>query len=311
MKRLVIFFFTLAVGIVLISRLDKSLFLNLERFLYRSSCDNPIHYKIGIIDQRFNLSQNQFLSYTGDAALVWNNASAKKLFVYDPNGLLEINLVFDQRQSLNNQIRNLENDLKSNQGSIEEKRAEYDKLSLDFRQRLDNLNKQISFWNEKGGAPAEEYAKLKKEQEDLKEEANSLNALAKTLNRSFDLFNTEVGKLNQTVESFNAALKFKPEEGIYDPKVERIDIYFNNNQNETIHTLAHEMGHALGLAHIQNEKAIMYAFTTQQINVSDDDILALQKVCQEHSLFEILENKIFLLFIQLSSNNKNKNHNQI
>lgn len=255
-------------------------------FVYFSPCDTPIMYRIDSVDPRFKLTKDEFAAHVEEAATIWRTAEGKQLFIQDPKGKLSINLTFDSRQSLNDQITALEENLDSQKNSINPQIEEYNRLSAEFKKKLNDLNTQIDYWNSNGGAPPNEYEKLKKEQQTLKEEAEKLNSLAKSLNQSTDVYNTEVGKLNQTVDTFKEALAQRPEEGLYDGRKNRIDIYFNINKNELIHTLAHELGHALGLKHVPNAKAIMYAFSTTETTPSSEEIAQLTEICRKRTIFE-------------------------
>ena len=86
----------------------------------------------------------------------------------------------------------------------------------------------------------------------------------------------------------------RPEEGLYvsDDKGRKIDIYFNISKDETVHTLAHEMGHALGIGHVQDANSIMYPKTNIVLSLSVDDINALNKACEKRSYFDILLDRI-------------------
>lgn len=264
----------------------------LHKYLYYSQCDTPLTYRIGSIDKRFGITEKQLSQTITQAADIWNKTYGKKLITEDDQGTVTINMVYDERQALSNQISNLENKLNQDQGQFKPQMAEYEKKVADFKQRVQALNDEIESWNKKGGAPHDEYQKLKAEQEALQQESQELNAMAKSLNRSADQYNTEIGQYNTTVNSFNQALEFKPEEGLYIPQEEKINIYFNNSHQELEHTLAHELGHALGMDHNSNKLSIMYPYTNQQITPSTEDKTALDDVCREQSVFSNAENRL-------------------
>lgn len=293
MRKLLTFLLVVLLATFILNSPAFSLSSKINQALNKSVCDQPISYRIDFIDPKFGISKEEFGSDIKQAAKIWDDSINKNLFTSDPDGTLKFNLVFDERQSLNNQINDLESQLNSQKSNIKTTVEEYEKESADFKKRLADLNSQISYWNKKGGAPPEEYDKLIKERDDLLNQAERLNVTAKSLNRSADSYNAKVGDLNQTVESFNQAIQFKPEEGIYDPKDSKITIYFNTNRQELIHTLAHEMGHALGLEHIPNKKAIMFSYTNQQIVASLDDVEALKEVCQQSYYLELLRNNLY------------------
>ncbi|MBI2330189.1 matrixin family metalloprotease [Candidatus Daviesbacteria bacterium] len=265
-----------------------------QYFTY-STCDKPTPYKIGIVDPRFGVTKKEFLSDTKQAVKIWNQAQGKELFTYEDSGktLLTVNLIFDQRAALSNRINNLggqvtkqKQSLQSNIDSYRQQAADFEKKLADFNTEVDALNRQIKTWNQKGGAPPEEYDKLvqtqndlKKEQESLQAEADNLNRIAKDLNLTTQNYNVEVDKLNNTISSFNQALTQKPEEGLYDPNTNTISIYLSDDHDELIHTLAHEFGHTLGIKHNSNQKSIMYPFSTQTITLSADDLSSLKAIC--------------------------------
>lgn len=290
MKQVFIFSAFLIILVAVIISLNNYNLSSLSNLFSYSVCDKAIHYRVDIVDPKFNLSRENFLSDINQAAQIWNNLRDKSLFSYDPKGNLSINLIYDERQSLTTQINQLENTVKSDQQSLNPKVNEYQKLASEFRQKLENLNKEIEYWNSKGGAPTDEYNKIIQKQHDLQAEADRLNAMAQNLNVSTSAYNSEISKLNQTISVFNNALEQRPEEGIYKGPEDRIEIYFNISKTELVHTLAHELGHALGLTHSSNQKAIMYLRTNQSVAPSKDDIQALENVCKKHTLFEIIQN---------------------
>lgn len=250
------------------------------KFLINPPCSKPITYKIGQIDPRFNLKEKDFLENIETATKVWEDPLGRDLFTYDPSGSLTISMVFDERQSFSNQINSLQGELKNQKDSLSPQVADFKARSQAFNQQVTNLNNEIEYWNSRGGAPQEEYEKIKRKEEELKAEAQKLNELAASLNQQASKYNVNVDDLNRTIGSFNAQLNERPEEGIYRSENNTIDIFFNNSEQELIHTLAHELGHSLGVDHIENPKAIMYSKSTQTVIASEDDINSLKTVCR-------------------------------
>jgi len=258
----------------------------INQYFYVSSCDTPINYTVGTIDPRFGVTKTQFLADIQKAETIWDNTEDNKLFEYNPGSQnsLTINLVFDQRQQLNTRVNNLKNQVGEANQSLKPQISQYNQEKTSLEKQLSDLNNQINSWNQKGGAPPDEYQQLLQEQNDLKTEADKLNQEAKQLNLSTQAYNTDVFNLNHTINTYNEVLLKKPEEGLFNPNTNSINIYFDNSYSELIHTLAHEMGHSLGLGHNQNQKSIMYPYTNQVTTPSADDTKALDLVCQTRYL---------------------------
>jgi len=255
-----------------------------------SPCSIPLTYRLGEIDPRFNLTTDQVLTNTREAANIWNNVSGKTLFTYDPEGKITINFIYDKRQELSTQLNQIQQKLDADKGNLDPQIEEYKKKSADFDQKAASLNQEVSYWNSRGGAPVDEYNQLISRQRELQEEAKELNALARNLNQSAKDYNSQIGELNQTERQFNQTLTLKPEEGLYNSSDNTIAIYFNNTQDELIHTLAHELGHARGIDHNNNSNSIMYPSSTEMITPSNDDLASLAEVCKEQSYLQLVIN---------------------
>ncbi len=267
----------------------------IKTIVYSSPCETPLTYRIDTVDPRFKISKEKFAQHLEKAEVIWEKNSPYNLFQNTPGGEISVNLVFDERQNLTNQINQLDNNLEIGQEDLQAQESEYNKLAASFRQKLDAFNKEVAYYNSEGGAPFSEYERLLKEQEELKSEGAKLDELAKKLNKTVSAFNQQVGNLNKTIDNLTTTLEKKPEEGIYIGSEKRIEIYFNVTESELVHTIAHEIGHALGINHNENERSIMYPFTTRELALSKDDQEALDKVCKKLTIFDRLKNNLEFL----------------
>lgn len=268
-----------------------------KHFGYYSVCDAPTKYKIGTIDNRFNITKDELLSSVEEANAIWSNAAGKQLFQYDPEGPLTISLQYDERQSLNSQINQLDSKLDEQNKELAPEIQQYEARVASFKAKAAALNQEIDSWNSKGGAPQDVYESLVARQKALQNESRELQTIAGQLGQSTQEYNSQVKELSQTVETYNQALQQKPEEGVYiqDQEGRRIIIYFYNTRTELVHTLAHELGHALGMNHYSDPNAIMFSRTNNAIVPTEADVKALNESCRRKSYFEITKEKFEIL----------------
>jgi phage shock protein A len=277
-----------------------------NQLLYYSPCATPKTFRIGTIDSRFDISKEELIQDAEQAGSAWTNSQGLILLRYDPNSNMPINMIYDQRQALNSQINNLNNQVAQQKNTLKPEISDYQQKAAAFKQQSDALNAQIQYWNNKGGAPEDVYNKLTAQQQSLEQQATQLQQMAQQLNQSTDQYNQQIQNLNQKVDTFNTVLSSTPEEGEYirNGPSEQIDIYITNSQRELIHTLAHEMGHSLGLGHNSNPASVMYPYTNQAVTPSVDDENALTEVCKKQSVFAIAEQNIMYLITTIKQNSK-------
>lgn len=291
--RKIILFFLVGIAIYSAGTLWISKKVDVKHLIEYSACSPSIRYKIGTIDKRFNLSEKQVLKDIQQAEDVWEDSYGKDVFVYDPEGtlsaterVLTINMVYDTRQGLNNQVSQLEKNLGSGKKQLNTSISDYEAKVADFNRRSEELSQKIKGLDINDPQYRQKFDEVYNENKALQDEANQLNQLAASLNQSTQSYNSQVNKLNSTINKFNSILKEKPEEGIYKSDGDLIEIYLNITNKELIHTIAHELGHSLGLEHINNEKAIMFPFTTEILKAANDDKNAIIEACKTRSIFE-------------------------
>jgi hypothetical protein len=246
-------------------------------------CGLPIKYRLGQIDKRFGLTEEQTLLAIGDAERWWEANVGYDLFQYQPDvkPALTFNLVYDSRQQTTQELQRIENergvmekemlDLANEYKDSKNLYERYAAMIVDskaiYENRLQQYKQTIEEWNSRGGAPTNVYNELERERkglDDYRFELNALidqrNDLADRINQLADTEEQAIGKFNDKVQYFNetfvADKDTEDEQGIYSSGT--INMYQFNDRRDLIMLLAHEMGHALGLDHDNDPMSVMY-----------------------------------------------------
>jgi chromosome segregation ATPase len=287
MRTLKVIVFTVLVAGLVVFLVPKFRSL-VSQLLSFSECARPMAYKLGKIDQKFNLSKEVVVSDLQSAAEIWSKAYGKTLLTNSPTAVLTVNFVYDQRSALNTNINQLQYQIDKKGTTLQQQIASYESDLAAFKLKLEAYNALVLKINQSGGASKALYDSLVSQRVQLTAEGDSLNVRASQLNLVTNDFNSNVDNLNQNITQFNEEIEKTPEEGLYNGNDSTITIYFASNRQELIHTLAHEFGHALGIQHTQDPQSIMYPDTSSFLTATSEDKQQLAYVCREQPLISHL-----------------------
>lgn len=303
LQYILLFFFLSLLGIIFTNQEPAKKFIQ-ETTGLDKPCSKPIEYAIGEVDPKFGISKDQLIQDSREAEKVWENSSGKDLFKYNSEAKLKINLIFDERQQGSIEADILENNLQKLDAAHESTIEKYASLSsnynnklkaynanvAEYEKKISDYNKKVKKINSQGGASQDEYDDLKKDRENIKEmfedlesDRQYLNALAGKTNQVAKQENSIVNQYNANVATyknkFGGSMEF--EKGVFDG--ENINIYQFRENSDLKMTLIHEMGHALGIGHLNNLDSIMYYLMGDQNlenpELTEEDLSALKKVC--------------------------------
>jgi hypothetical protein len=269
-------------------------------------CKRVITYRLGNVDVRFGLTNEDLTKALVQAETPWENLAMRELFRYAPDGEVVLNFVYDERQErtqeevkldkLGAQTEQKQSDLDATYDSLKKeygiKKEQYENLVGSYENRLEVYNQSVTRFNRNGDATQDDVDQLKREADNLKNEERKieaertrLNSLAGSLNGTASAEEKVVLQYNTQVQSFSERFSG---EGVFDQGEyggKELNIYQYKTAEDLSLVLAHEFGHTLGLDHVENEASLMYYLMGSQpknkVMLTEEDKAAFNQFCSQ------------------------------
>lgn len=250
-------------------------------------CAAPLAWRIARVDARFGIAADEVRSSVELAAALWEGSVGRRLFVHDSAAGFPIRLTYDDRQEAGRERRVAEREVEDAWSGVLARRAElealqarrldaqalYEREAVDYSARVASHNDSVRAWNDRADAPATTVAALltteqtlRARREELAGRRAALDSLGLEVAAARDDLDRQEEEHRElarsTQERFatvagEAALYLEMGTGT---TVERqISVYRFDDLLDLRRILAHELGHALGLDHADEEGAVMGA----------------------------------------------------
>lgn len=249
------------------------------------ACAPPVTFHIGDIDDGFDVDRYELRQALVAAAAMWDDTTQANLFREHRDAGMAVNLVFDERQAAAEQRANeqqtlsrreqeladRETELERRRRRFEEAMAELERRRETYEQRVREHEDAVEAWNAgrvertpEGRARLEERGEelqrmrqqLEERHETLQERRSELQAEREELMAAMDEHNQQVSAYNKEAAS---ASGFEMGRYEHEDGERSISVFKALNPDELRLVLAHELGHALGITHVDDPGAVMNA----------------------------------------------------
>ncbi|PPB97797.1 matrixin family metalloprotease [Acinetobacter pittii] len=261
------------------------------------SSNQPLKYRIAFIDPRFQLTREKLVEVSQQAAEIWHKETGKTYFIYDSEAQLAINLIYDdhqlmkseQQENLNALLQKQEawriknEEIVLNKQEVAQLSTDLNKKKVSLKVEFEQYQQDVTRFNQgehqySSANNLKEWQKqLEQKSENLRNEFSSLNIKIQSLNLKIKELNREQSDLSALKTQFKLEQKTSIQpfhKGLFSQN--QIQIYGYASLNDLRLTLAHELGHALGLKHTTNPKSLMYPYLKEQdihnFKLTDSDL---------------------------------------
>lgn len=270
-------------------------------------CAEPLTYRFGDIDSRYNITKKQLASIMKEVEDLWATALDRDLLDYHPDGKVVIRLIYSEEQRRTEDEQTFSKRIRMKQEQIDVQRREYQRLADNYKKREKDFKKTLSKYNqlaESYNETAEKWngenitdrqlSKLNEMERQIKElkpvlnqKQGKLESLRQRTNAKSEQLNRLVDEQNKLIDTYNnrfgGSMEFDQGQFVKKGNNESIRIFQFSDHSQLKTVLAHEAGHALGLQHVSNPKSIMYHMMGEQnifnLALTDEDVSAIKQQC--------------------------------
>ena len=277
-------------------------------------CQEPLVYKIGSIDTRFGITEEEVETAMRQAVALWSDELSRPVAIHSEEGDVEVIFEYDERQQLvdgelrfrerieseQTRLDQFHQEYERERRAFEERSREYTQLANETMREIEELNRWVQQRSPAGGLTGQDAARFEQrkqeidqKQQQVERERQVLENMAERLNNSADRLNRMTAENNRLVDEYNEEYSGEKKftkatyQNLPDGGAITVNTYLS--KSELVLILAHELGHAFGLDHIPDPKAVMHSQMGEQelfpvLQLSEGDKRAIGNVCAGVSL---------------------------